>query len=180
MALADDLHLTMLIADYIGVDAGGKLNAIGAGITVTGLQPNGLSAPHHVAVLMDAPSKYYGTQFAFSLELRDQETNQLVQVPNPSGTMEALRIQQVLTVSAPFIQNVYLPPGMVARVQVSLAFPTGVPVQAGATYGWHVQIDGREGKGWYAQFHVPGPPPPPVVGGPYSPANIPGLTPSAE
>lgn len=37
MGLLDDVAVTVLVADYVGVEAGGKLNLIGAGFTLLGV-----------------------------------------------------------------------------------------------------------------------------------------------
>jgi hypothetical protein len=178
MAIYDDAHLVLILADYIGIDAAGKINALGAGFAMAGFQANGLTAPQHLAALIDVPGKYHGSQFAFSLELRDEDTGQPVQVPDPTGVLGALRVQNVITVTRSGRPDLYVPETMFARSQVSLGFPDGLPVQPGKMYGWHAQIDGKSRDHWVARFYVPGPPPPPVVGGPSGPASIPGLFPS--
>ena len=181
MAIYDDTNMFLLLADYIGIDTAGKINAIGAGFTLTGVQQNGLSAPQYLAAVIDIPGKYHGQQFAFSLELRDESTGRPVQlVTDTVGTLEPLRIQQVVSVTRPTPPNVYIPDSMFARAQVTIGFPEGVPVKPGRTYGWHAQVDGQTRAGWSTRFHVPGPPPPPVIGGPSGPASIPGLTPPGQ
>lgn len=176
MAIAEDAQVVVLLADYIGVDAAGKLNALGAGFTVVG-HNGSTTAPLHVAAIIDVPAKYVGEDFALSLQLQDETSGRLVQVPGQSGVLEALRVQQVVRVERPqSAGSVHLPPTMFARVQTVVGFPAGLPLIAGNYYAWQVQIDGHSRPEWQSRFYVPGLPPAPVFGGPSGPASIPPLT----
>lgn len=175
MGLVEDCRVTLIVADYIGVDAASKLNAIGAGFSITGLQPTGLTAPMYVGVLVDVPPAFHGQEFPLSLELRDVEGNSVVTMTGPSGAPEALRVQSMVTPERPVLPGTYLPPAMFARVQVVIGFQNGLPLSAGRFYEWRVEIEGQHRKGWIARFHVTGPPPPPVVGGPAGPSSIPNI-----
>jgi len=179
VSIFTDAEVVVLLADYIGIDGGGKINALGLGFALAGLQPHGLTAPQHVVVMIDVPPKYAGQQFALSLELRDETAGQPVMVAtDPSGQLQPLRIQQVAQVRPPQVPGLYLPPDAVwCRIQVPVAFQDGLPVQPGHEYLWRVQIDGQTRAGWGARFFVPGPPPPPVFGGPLGPADIPNIQP---
>lgn len=163
--LAEDARVTLLIADYVGVDASNKVNALGAGFTMTGVNPTGLTPPMHLVVLIDIPSKYAGQDFALLLELRDDKAGKAVQVTGPNGTLEALRIQQVARGDRPQVQGAHVPDSVPVRVQVAMAFPGGLPLAANNSYTWRVELDGQHRKGWDVTFHVLGPPPPPVFGG---------------
>jgi hypothetical protein len=175
VGLVEDCRATILIADYIGVDAASKINAIGAGFSITGVQTTGLTGAMHVGVLVDVPSPYLGQEFALSLELRDVDAGSVVQVPGASGQPEALRIQNIVKAERPVIPGVYLPPNMYGRVQMVMAFTNGLPLPAGRSYDWWLQIDGQHRKGWVSRFHVAGPAPGPVIGGPAGPASIPNI-----
>lgn len=180
MALEDDALVAVLVADYIGIDAGNKLNAVGVGFTLHGIEATGLSSPFSVAVLVDIPPKYNGHEFSVSLELHDDILGQVVQLTGPSGQLEAMRVQQVGKVephSAP--PGVWLPQGMFGRVQLNLAFANGLPLKPGTLYSWRAELNGQKRKGWRAQFGIPGPPPPPVFGGPVGPTDIPDIPPMA-
>lgn len=176
MSIFDDAQVVVLAADYIGMDASGKINAIGAGFTVSGVLPTGLVAPQHIAVLVDLPSRHAGAEFSLSIELRDESTDSAVKVAGPGGQLEPLRIGQLAKVlQFPSVPGVYIPARMFCRVQALLAFPNGLPVAPGGFYFWRVEIDGQHRKHWKASFHVLGPPPPAVFGGPTGPAGIPTL-----
>lgn len=180
MALADDAVVQVFIADHVGIDGGGKLNALGAGFMVSGLQPTGLTSPQAIAVTIDVPSRYVGQDFTLSLELRNEANGSVVTVPGPSGSPEALRLVQLSKVERPNIPGLHLPPGVPTRVQVVTAFVNGLPLSLGTQYTWRVEIDSQHHKGWTATFYVPGPPPGPVFGGPAQPTDIPGFTPPSE
>lgn len=179
MGIFDDASVTVFVADHIATDAAQKITALGAGFLLTGLDPQTrLSAPQHVAVLIDVPAKYVGQQFALSLELRDETIGQTVQVPTPpTGQLDALRVQQVVPVNPPLLGGASLPEGTPIRSQVTLGLPTGVPLVAGHRYAWRVEIDGQHRSGWKAVFSVLGPTPGPVFGGPAGPAAIPNIAP---
>lgn len=177
MSIFQDAHVTVLLADYIGLDSGGKVNALGAGFGLALVQPHGLTGPQYLIVLVDVPSKYAGQQYALSVELRDETTGQPMMIPTgPSGQLEPLRIQQAVPVQPVQVQGLYLPPGAVpSRHQMPIAFQDGLPLQPGHAYVWRVQIDGQGRPGWSAHFFVPGPPPGPVLGGPLGPSDIPNI-----
>jgi hypothetical protein len=177
MTLFDDARVTLLVADYVGVDAGGKLNVLGLGFTISGLQPTGATAPQAVAALVDLPSRYVGQDFALSIDLRDDTTGEIVQVQRLDGGQDALRVQQNVTVQPIAVPGLQIPREMNARVQVNLGFPGGLPLVAGHFYSWRAEIDGNTKDVWRATFWVVGPPPGPVFGGPAGPAAIPGLAP---
>lgn len=176
MPIFEDAHAFVLIADYIGVDAAGKINTIGAGFAISGVQPTGLLAPQYVGAVIDVPGRYVGQECALSLELFDDTAGSTVQVPAESG-LEAMRVQQVVRVDRPNLPGVSIPDSMFSRLQVTLGFPTGLPLAPGRQYSWRLQIDGHHSPDWYASFYVPGPPPSPVFGGPAGPADIPNLPP---
>lgn len=174
MSLFSDAHAVVLIADFIGADAAGKLNAIGAGFAISGIGPDGQTPPQHVAVMVDVPSKYAGDEYALLLELRNETTGAVVQVPSATGQLEALRMQQVVRVERPALgPAIYLPNDMTCRSQVTIGFPMGLPLEPGNSYAWQLRIDGQHRPGWIARFHVVGPRPGLVFGGPAGPADIP-------
>jgi hypothetical protein len=175
VGIFDEAHAFLLLADYIGVDAAGKLNALGAGFAVSGIQPNGLTAPMYLAAVIEIPSKFAGQELSASLELRDEETGSAVQLTGPSGQLEALRIQQVVKVERPALPGVYIPERMFCRVQLNVGFQTGLPLAPGHFYEWRLEIDGQHRKGWHVSFFVLGPPPGPVFGGKTGPADLPSL-----
>jgi hypothetical protein len=180
MSISDEARVTVLLADYISVDAGGKLNVIGGGWTIAGVQPNGLSAPQYVAVLVDIPSTYVGHEFALVLELHDRTDGVLAEVVGLTNSPEALRISQLCRVEPPVAgAQMHIPVEMFSRTQVVVGFQGGIPLSAGHVYAWTAEIDGSRRSEAAAQFLVAGPRPGPVIGGPAGPATIPTLPPLA-
>ncbi|MDQ3480322.1 MAG: hypothetical protein M3423_03165 [Actinomycetota bacterium] len=179
MSVFSECRLVVLLADYAVADAGGKLNILGAGFTISGIQPTGLIGPQYVAVMIDVPAKFVGQEFPLSLELKDETTGMTVTLPGPTGEPDALRIQQFVKAEPPHIAGVYLPSSLWSRVQLVMGFPNGLPLQPGGIYHWRAEIEGQHRAGWSAHFHVAGPPPPTVVGGPANAGDIDDL-PSAE
>lgn len=175
MATLNEALVNIIVADYVGVDAAAKVNILGGGFSITSVQPTGLTAPQHVVAIVDLPPDFAGQQVGVTLELRDHTTGNAARMIGPSGQPEALRISQLVKIEAPQIPGYYLPPDMPCRTQVALAFPNGLQLEAGHHYAWHVRLDDTTSKGWRAQFHVAGPPPPPVFGGPAGPSNIEGV-----
>jgi hypothetical protein len=171
MSVFQDARVLVFVADYAGVDAAQKINAIGAGFTLTGTQPQtGLTPPQHVVVVIDVPTKYVGTDFSLTIELRRDDLDQAVTVPGPAGQPEAMRIQQIVRPEKPQVpQGAQMPSGLYARIQYVLAFPTGLQLPAGVTYRWQVEIEGQTKPGWDSVFHVLAPAPGPVFGGPSAP-----------
>lgn len=171
MSAFHDARVLIFVADYAGVDAGGKINAIGAAFNLTGLQPQGgLTPPQYVVVVIDVPTKYVGTEFPVSIELRRDDLNQAVTVLGPAGQQDALRFQQIVRPETPQVPpGAQLPTGVFSRVQFVLAFPTGLQLQPGISYRWRVEIEGQNHPTWDAGFHVLAPAPGPVFGGPVGP-----------
>jgi hypothetical protein len=176
MGVFEESRAVVLVGDYIGVDSAGKVNAIGAGFTLTGRGPNGHTPPQSVMAIIDIPSRYAGDQCAVALELRDETTGAAVQVQSPNGNSDTLRISQVALIDRPQLPGVIIPQQMFCRVQVAVSFAMGLPLEANKHYSWRLAVDGHHRKGWEAHFFVLGTPPPPVFGGPAGPADIPSVT----
>ncbi|EYR65026.1 hypothetical protein N866_18830 [Actinotalea ferrariae CF5-4] len=173
--ISDSARVSLFVADYAAPDAIQKLNIIGAGWAVTGVNPEtGLTAPHAVVAFIDVPPDHYGEDFAFTLTLRGPD-GQPVRVPGPTGQVEPLRIAQTLRAEEPqFPPEVNVPRRTVwSHTQVALNMSNGIPVQVGSLYTWTLDIDGNTRPAWAVSFYVPGPRPGPVFGGPAGPATIP-------
>jgi hypothetical protein len=173
--LVDSARVIVLLADFIAVDSAGKLTAVGAAFSLTGLQPDGHTPPMHVACLVDVPGEHVGKDFSLGLSLRDDDSGQPVLVPGQSGELEPLQVAQVMRAQPPAVPGMAVPAHVPGRVQVVLGFPQGLPLQVGHTYRWSVEVDGRSKPEWSAVFHVPAPAPGPVFGGPLGPASLPNL-----
>jgi hypothetical protein len=178
MTIFDDASVLVAVADHVGIDAAGKANVLGLGFTVTGIQQTGLTASMYVLAFVDAPSKYAGDTIALTFELRNLTDDEVVKAPGATG-VEAVRITQQATFEKPMMSGVAFGPDMLVRVQALLGFTNGLPLAPGKTYAWKLKIDERSRPSWRAFFHVPAPPPAPIIGGPAGPADIPNIAPVA-
>jgi hypothetical protein len=176
--VSEDARVSIHVADYIAVDGGGKLNAIGLSVNLLGLNSQTsppLSPPMYVAVIVEVSRRLMGEEVAFSIELRDLTADASVQVPMPpKGDLQTLRVQQMARVEAPNLPGVALPSDAPCRIQAVLGFQ-GLPLVADHAYEWRVSIDGQHRKSWAYRFMVVGPPPVPIIGGPAGPSAIPNL-----
>jgi hypothetical protein len=166
-SIAAGARAVILIADFANVDAGGKLNLLGAGWQVVRRAAPSPGAPpalppHSVVVIIDIPPAHVGEQFAMTLILNDAH-GEPVTIENPIlGEPQALRIQQLVTVQAAPVPGV--PPGEVAgRVQAVIGLQALV-VDPGIPYTWTLEIDGHRSYHWQAVFFVAREEVPPVFG----------------
>lgn len=175
MTLLTDAQVQFILADFANTDGAGKLNVLGGGIAFIGIQDGGATAPFALAVEVRVPAKYAGTSYALTVELHDATIGQLVGLPGPDGTLQALRAQQVVTVQSVQLPPQFaVPPDTMQNHTMVMNFPGGLPLAAGHSFEWRVQIDGQT-RHWFHRFHVLGPNPGVVFGGPTGPATIPGI-----
>jgi hypothetical protein len=163
--IADDARVTLLLADYAVADAVKKVNILGAGWQLAGLQQNtGMTSPQTVVVFVDLPPQHNNEQFAMSLTLLD-ESGQAVEVPGPTGEQQPLRISQLCKAEEPVFPGQNVPSNVVfSHLQWVVQFAGGIPLPPSQLYTWQVEIDGNAPKAWAASFYVPGPKPKPVLG----------------
>jgi hypothetical protein len=172
MSVHSDSRAVIFLADHAEDGGNGKVYALGAGIRLVGIAPNGQTPPMSVVVMIDVPSKYVGDDFPISIDLRRDDTNELVRVQMPpTGQLEPLRIQQMVRPDPPIVPGLSIPREVGARIQMVLNFANGLVLQPNSLYRWSLEIDGQSNKAWHATFYVIGPPPPPVFGGPANPAS---------
>lgn len=175
-AISDDASVTLILGDYIAADASGKLNVIGGAFSMMLRQPTGNVGPFSIGVIVTVPEKHVPNDYALTIQLFDVTRGKLVQVVGPSGSPEAIRAQQMVTVQA-----AQLPPG-IARPEAlahqhitAMSFPMGLPIEPG-TYEWRVEIDAQARPHWRTPFYVLGAAPGPVFGGPANSPTIGGYT----
>lgn len=163
MSIAEDARALILLSDFANADAAGKANILGAGWQVTGLQASGFTAPHTLVVLISAPPRYYGHEFAIALTLSD-ETGQAVQLPGPAGNLQAMRIQQIVKVERPNLPGVLTHDKVWGHAKALVNLPNGLPLEGNHSYEWTLEVDGSANPQWSTSFYVAGPPSGPVVG----------------
>lgn len=175
MSLFTDAQVTILVADYAGADAAGKLNIVGGNVRFLGSQGNGASAPFCLAVQVDVPARHAGTDYALTIEIFDVTLGRPISLPGENGQLQPLRAQQVVSV-----EPVTVPPGFVRpddafiSTNVVMNFANGLPLPVGHSFEARVQIDGQS-RHWFYRFHLLAPQSGMVFGGPMNPPTIPGV-----
>lgn len=165
-ALAEKARVSVLLADYASADAIGKINVLGAGFALCGIDvQTGAIPPQTLVVLIDILPEFYGEDFTLSVALRDSSGNP-VEIPGPAGAPQPMRVAQVIRAETPvFPPGTNVPKDVVwAHAQLCLQLMNGLPLKAGDYYTWSVQLDGTDREDWAVSFYVAGPPPPVVLG----------------
>jgi hypothetical protein len=168
--------VNLLLADYSSQGDRGKINIIGGAISQVGFLPSGLTPPLHVIALLGFPDKLGGTECDVTIELREVPSGSVVQLPNASGSKEAVRIQHMVRIEHVVLDSgVKRPVDLRAQAQIVAAFQNGLPLTPGNSYKWKLLIDGQSRKGWEAPFSVLAPAPGPQMGGPAGSSKIEGV-----
>lgn len=159
---SDQIEASITVGDFVNVDAANKVNVIGGGIRVIGLNSeSGLSAPIGLFVQLASPLPTEGDGPAVELVLTTA-TGAIVKI-GQGPQSQAVRIAQTVEFGYASPASVVIPRGALpASAQIVLNFPTGLPLRAGYSYQWRLQID-HEVKATYS-FFVAGNQPPPVFG----------------
>lgn len=141
MPASHDISATIAIADFVNVDASGKANLIGAGVSLIGLDPQqGASTPFGLYVRLVSPVPIRDRP-AVEIVLVDA-SGQPVVVPGPTGEPQAMRFSQLVDFPAPAVPGVSIPAGAVPSAsQFAINFASGLPLEPGRSYTWRVQID---------------------------------------
>ena len=146
----------ILIADFVNVDAAGKVNIIGGGVQFLGFDPDtGMTAPFslYASITVTLPSLDEASA-AIEILLVDAD-GQPVTLPGPDGPNQ-LRFNQSVDFAHASNPAVQPPPmGFPGSSNVVMNFPGGLPLPAGSTYEWVVLMDGRRLSS--TTFFVPGP-----------------------
>lgn len=178
-AVADESRVSLLLADYAAADGAGKVNALGLGWGLAGVNPQtGMTPPQAVVAMLDSPPSLYGEAFSVTLTLYG-EGDRPVEVPGPSGQLGALRLTHQARIDEPrFAPGANVPRNVVwAHTQVILNLANGIRLAPGHLYTWRLEIDATQDPKWAVSFYVPAAPGAPVFGGPANPASIPGIDP---
>lgn len=145
----------ILIADFVNIDAAGKVNIIGGGIQFLGFDHStGLTAPFSlfVSVTVSVPA-LDDTQASVEIMLVDTD-GRPVTVPGQEGD-NTLQFRQDVDFRHTISPNVQQPPiGFPGCSNVVLNFPGGLPLPHGSTYEWVVFLNGSRLAS--STFFVPG------------------------
>ena len=141
--ISDSARVSILVSDFANVDGSGKLNTIGAGVAITGIDPQtGQTAPMSLVLICHVDPRFIGRQYAIELALYADD-GRLVQPPGPVDA-PPIRIGQPVRVEPPQApRGSYIPPGTVwPGTQMIVNFQNGLPLAAGRSYEWRGSIDG--------------------------------------
>ncbi|MBV9312615.1 MAG: hypothetical protein JO100_02510 [Pseudonocardia sp.] len=170
--VSDSAVVRIFVAQYIAADAASKLNMIGGGLLLIGLQPpnfgagEGNTVPFGIGFSVSVGRELYGEECSIEVVLEDLQGHP-VQVPTPDGKgRQALRVAQNHTFEEPtFPPGTGVPRGvLLSRVQWVLMFPGGLALPTGAAYQWRVKIDHESRDEWTERFYVPAARGPVVIG----------------
>lgn len=146
----------ILIADFVNIDATGKVNIIGGGVQFLGFDPDtGMTAPFslYTSIIVTLPTLDEASG-AVEILLMDAD-GQPVALPGPEGP-NPLRFNQTVDFTHAKIPAVQQPPiGFPGSSNVVMNFPGGLPLPSGSTYEWVVLVDGTRLAS--TTFFVPGP-----------------------
>lgn len=134
---------TVLLADFVNVDASGKVNIIGGGIQFLGLtDETGLTAPFalFVNIAVGLPV-FEETTATVEVQLLDGD-GQPVVVAGPDGTNSLTFTQEVDFLVPGDLESKKPPLGFPSSSNIVLNFPAGLPLPGEASYEWIVILDG--------------------------------------
>jgi hypothetical protein len=139
--VSDQIEASIILADFVNVDALGKANIVGAGLRVFGLDPNTKhTAPFGLMVFLSSPLSTGSDSPAFEI-LLTTATGQVVQLPGGGGN-QALRISQNVDFVEPTAPGIVIPKGSLpSNVLFGINFGTGLPLSPGNSYQFRAQID---------------------------------------
>jgi hypothetical protein len=161
-SVSEGITASIVLADFVNVDAGGKANIIGAGLRVLPVDPNtNVTPPFGLLVLLSSPISSGDEGPAFEIVLCTAD-GQLVEMAGPAGS-QAVRFSQNIDFSEPGALGVVLPRGTLpSTVQIAVNFGGGLPLQVGNSYQFRAQVD-QDIVATYS-FYVPRPKPGAVIG----------------
>lgn len=162
-AVSDAAKGHIMIADFVNLDAAGKVNILGGSVQFLGYDPEaGVTAPFslYVEVAANVPA---GEDTTASMEILLVDIDgQPVDLPGPAGP-QTMRIAQNVDFRVVAAAGMPVPPpGFPGRTNAVLNFFNGLPLPPGKSYEWVIQLDHELIA--KTAFVVPGPPNMPVLG----------------
>ncbi|WP_157374871.1 hypothetical protein [Arthrobacter alpinus] len=143
-SISSTASATVMIADFVNVDAVGKVNIIGGGIQPLGLNPvTGLTASFSVFVNVTVSIPLFSDSAAAVEMVLVNTDGQPVTVAGPER-QGIMRFTQDLDFRFSGEPNIQQPPlGFPGSSNMVLNFSGGLPLNAGETYEWDVLLDQR-------------------------------------
>lgn len=132
----------ILVADFVNIDSGGKLNIIGGGVSVLGFNAlTGRTADFAVIARITCVDPTRDDEAAVELILADS-SGETVQLPSGDGQSQALRVAQNFRFEPATAHGVTVPKGALdSSNQMILNFYGGLPLSPGLTYTWRLHVD---------------------------------------
>ncbi len=160
---SEHARLTLVVADFAMVDSQGKVNMVGAGVSVLGFDPaKRTTSRFSVLAQADVPAAL--SPVVASMELALLRDGEPVLMPGKTGP-QAIRIGQAASFEKPQISGpLGLRNRLSSRQQIILDFNTGLPLVPGTAYEWVFQLDGDQDHGIRCPIAVPAAPTGPVIG----------------
>jgi hypothetical protein len=161
---ADSAIVQVVLADYANNDSGGKLNIIGGGITMLGLDPNShITVPHAVVARISFAPRYIGESPAVELAL-ESDDGSLVSIQGQGGA-QFLRVGAANALKPAVVPGATVPLTAVRpSAQMLMYFANGLPLEPNRSYTWRVRIDHETRDAWTETFYVLTMDPDPVIG----------------
>lgn len=162
--ISDNCTVAAILADYASVDAAGKANLIGAGISFLGFdQQFNVTAPFALYVEVSTPlPNNHESEAILEIVLADS-TGKPVELPGQHGAPEAIRISNIVDF------KITQPPGTMKPTKdfpsknlTAINFANGLTLIPGVHYQWIVKVDGVSKAS--TSFQIPRPSAPPVIG----------------
>ena len=144
--VASSAHVHMTLAVYASIDASGKINIIGGGITVLGIDAAaGVAAPHAIVAVVTFRTEFIGESPPVELAL-EHDDGSIVAIPGaigPFGEPQLLRVGAADPLKAPVsMVGANVPYDAIRpRAQFVMHFGNGLPLAPGRGYTWRIKVD---------------------------------------
>lgn len=174
--ISDVAVARLLVSDYAAGGDSGKINILGAGLTVIGRDAStGLSSPFSVLATVSFDPRHAGETPAIELLLED-EAGAPVELPGPAGPLaqpQTMVVAQAHPIEEPQFPGLNVPRRTIRpTLQMVLNFGTGLPLAGGYYYTWRIKIDNSSSNAWTERIYVLATPPGIIFGGPMGSADL--------
>lgn len=151
---AESAHVRIILADYAAADDTGKLNIVGGGISIVGINPQTQATPAiSVVATVSFDPAFIGESPAVELQLEDEHGEIFVM---PGDPPQKLRAGVSSEVKSSGVAGLTVPGNAVRpKSQIVMQFMNGLPLKPGHTYRWRVKVDHMTRDEWTESLYVP-------------------------
>lgn len=142
------MKINVILADTGQNDPAGKVHLLGAGWSVTAVQPTGLTPDSAIAVFLEVPWDRCNRELVVVLALINEDGTP-VELPMPDGTQPIRFHHNIVVPSVPGAPN-----GSPGQATILVAIQGGLPLAPGHWYRWQVEVGGQTDPQWHASFFV--------------------------